>query len=134
MEENMIELAIKYEDALLRAAELREQIIQFIVRANDKFKHDEDLRRNELKKVQRGFYKVAFAYWFTKKGIGSDNGMRALLLKAEETLNKSSFMKGLPPQRTWDEQDQYNSLRVRWKELLKTAGVSRIDSRGGWNG
>src|SRR6478672_12801033 len=57
MEDN-VEIATKaYVQSVRRTWDLRDTIVELVSKANRKFRHDEDLRRSEMKKVQRAFYR-----------------------------------------------------------------------------
>jgi len=135
MDENMARLTAEYVRLGRQIWEHREAMVKLLRRANNMFKHDEELRRTELKKVQRAFYKGILSDILRDEPSFKNAATVSLVSAAEEILDKKGYMAGRSARRegrrTYREHQHYGTLRVRWLELTKAAGIPAIDSRGG---
>jgi hypothetical protein len=134
--ETNVEIATKaYVQSVRHTSDLRNKLAEIVSKADRKFGHDEDLRRSEMKKVQRAFYRVILADQLREDPKFWNLPEHDLLAEADSILGKKGYMKGRNAaregRRTAVEHRQYGALRVRWNELSKSAGIAAIDSRGG---
>jgi hypothetical protein len=124
-----------YVQSIRRTAELRDKLIDIVRRADERFGRDEEVRRTEMKKVQRAFYRVILADQIREDPKYWNMSEHDLLAESESILDKKGYKKGRPAaregRRNAAEHRLYGALRVRWLELCRAAGVAAIDSRGG---
>jgi len=128
-------LAKKYVESTRQARRIRQEMADLLRRNDALLKHDEHLRRAELKKVQREFYKAILSDLIRDEAESSQNSDDQIVRYAEQLLDKKGFIAGRNAKsegrRTYREHQHYGTLRVRWTELAKAAGIRAIDSRGG---
>ena len=110
-------------------------VIALIQHADVKFRHDDGLREQTGKALQKDFYRVAIAEKLAEADGLALTSRQQLLARADEILDKSHYRLGRngkpKSMRTSEEQAYHNAVRTRWCILLKKAGVRAFDSRGG---
>ena len=116
---------------------VQNEVISLVQKTDTRFEHDEGMRKSELKRLQRSFYRVAVAEKLLEKNV-TTNGSPAQLLKlADDILGKRCNIPGVRARpmdmRTQEEERYYGTVRVRWSYLLKKARVQASDDRGGDN-
>lgn len=135
MSKYMEELAAAWVGWLRHRNAVQEKVINLIQAADERLQDDEELRKSELKRLQRSFYKVAIADKLREKKKFEGYSPEHLLKLADELLDKRVCVSGLrgrpSDMRTPDEERDYSAARVQWSNLLKKAQVRAADPRGG---
>jgi hypothetical protein len=135
MEANMENVAKAYTNAVRLVSELRDKMANIITQVDERFGDDEEMRRVELKRVQRGFYRAILADQLRDDPQFESMSDRNLVAQADAILDKKGYVSGRSSvregRRSSGDERLYGALRVRWGELCRWAGVSAIVSRGG---
>lgn len=129
-------IARAYVETVRKTWDLRQRMADLVRFTDARLSHDEELRRSELRKVQREFYKAILADILIRdESEFAELPHRELMAHAEQILDKKGYVAGRSARRenrrTYREHQHYGTLRVRWLELIKAAGIRAIDSRGG---
>lgn len=135
MSDYMEELATAWVGWVRHRTAVQDKVLALIQKTNARFEDDEELRKSELKRLQKSLYRVAIADRLLDKAEFCSTPPKTLLGFADVILNKRGHVPGTrgkpDDMRTPDEERYYGAARVRWCDLLKKADVPPADDRGG---
>lgn len=129
----MEELLTSWLDYARQRAALLDRIASLVRKADERFESDEDVRDQQLKELQRQFYRVVLAEKLGEKDNHRNVSPEELLNIADGVLSKRVHAPRYArsaDRRTAEEERMYGSLRVTWHNLLKKAKLRAADTRG----
>lgn len=137
MSNYMGDLATAWVGWLRHRNAVQDKVISLIQKTDAQFDGDEEMRRSELKRLQRSFYRVAVAEKLLEKDVSTASSPTHFLQLADDLLDKRCHVPGMRARpanmRTPEEDRHYGTVRVRWSYLLKKVRVQAADDRGGDN-
>ena len=119
-------------EAEKRAARIRLKLVQLLQEIDAEYMFDEEGRQSALETAQHNLYIVILAKQLSEKAEHKGSSPKSLVSEAESLLDKTrnANMIESPPShmRTPNEERMYIALRVRWRELIRLAGIRGMRS------